>query len=151
MKVQDLTIFRELKILHGMYDVYFILRKWRCIQRYFSNSVFQAMYQDFRFCSVPGWMHVGSVCHSHVGIAHWLRSTSSCLPGYFYSPLQGFFSAPASFDQAGIIFIIPVRKLLNTSNAFSGNYILITYLRSTLHSNFPLANMHWREMLKQAN
>ena len=31
MKVQDLTIFTELKIPHGMSDVNSILRKWRCI------------------------------------------------------------------------------------------------------------------------
>ena len=98
MKVQDLTIFRELKILNGMSDFYSILRKWRCIQRNFPNSVFSGSVPGFSILFRVG-MHFWIVCYSHMGnslfVEKYIKLHSWVFP--FLSP--GVFSAPACFDQ----------------------------------------------------
>lgn len=136
MKVQDLTIFRELKILNGMSDFYSILRKWRCIQRNFPNSDFSGSVPGFSILFRVG-MHFWIVCYSHMGNSPFVKEV--------YQVAFLGISVPLSWGfLVHLLALIklhgnypPVHELLNTSGAF-GNYILITYLSSTLHSNFSL-------------
>lgn len=101
----------------------------------FLTLFFQAVYQDFRFCSGQGCM-CGVFATPIRVIAYLLRSISSCIPGYFHSSLLGFLVHLLALIKLHGNYP-PVHELLNTSGAF-GNYILITYLSSTLHSNFSL-------------